>query len=159
MLREATRNDAAEMARIQNESIRERAVEAYTEEQIDALAPPESGEEVVEHAFREGVHAVVAERDDEVVGFGVVDLDERVLAACFVDPEYADNGVGTAITEELEQVAAEEGAEKLWTPASLNAVGFYEKMGYETVEEIDAGEGDDTVDVEIPSKRMEKRLG
>ncbi len=158
MLREATRDDAAEMARIQNESIRERAAETYTEEQIDALAPPESGEEVVEHAFGEGVHAVVAERDGEVVGFGVVDLNAEVLAACFVAPEDADDGVGTVIAEELERVAADEGIEKLWTPASLNAVGFYEKMGYETVEEIDAGEHDDTVDVEIPSKRMEKRL-
>ena len=64
-------------------------------------------------------------------------------------------GIGRTIVEELETIARQEGVEELIVPASLNAVGFYETLGFEKQREIDTS-GPDTP--EIPSVELTKQL-
>ncbi|AUX09291.1 GNAT family acetyltransferase [Halalkaliarchaeum desulfuricum] len=156
-LREASPEDATAMARIQSESLRENADEHYTDEQLAHLAPAEPGAEAIpEDEFTDdSCRPIIAELDGKIVGWGSVHLDENVLAATFVDPDYKRQGVGRTIVEELETIARREGVEVLIVPASLNAVGFYETLGYEKQREIDAS-GPDTP--EIPSIELAKQL-
>ena len=156
-LRDASPEDAGEMARIQSRALRAEGREHYTGEQLDRLAPPDPGAETIPDAeFTDDErHAVVAEKDGNVVGWGSVHLEEGVLAATFVDPDHAGSGIGRAIVEELETAARAAGLETLVVPASLNAVGFYETLGFDRQGEIDVGGPDDPG---IPAVELTKRL-
>lgn len=156
-LREASPEDAADMARIQSESLRQNAREEYTEEQLDCLAPSDPDlntipdVEFVENSCR----PIVAEKDGSVVGWGSIHLNENTLAATFVDPDHTGEGIGQAIVEKLEKIAQKEGLEWLIVPASLNAVGFYGRLGFERQQQIDAGTPNTP---EIPSIELKKEL-
>lgn len=156
-LREASREDAAAMARIQSASLRERASEHYTDDQLARLAPSEPAAEAIPDTefADDSCCPIVAETDDTVLGWGSVHLDEGVLAATFVDPDSTGRGIGRAIVERLETIAREEGIERLTVPASLNAAGFYETLGFDRRREIDASGPDDT---DIPAIELVKEL-
>ncbi len=53
------------------------------------------------------------------------------LRACYVAPEAARKGVGSALVLELEQVAREQGMAYLELDSSLTAEPFYVAHGYE----------------------------
>ena len=74
---------------------------------------------------------VVAEMDDTVVGFGQLNLGTGEIKAVYVSPDQAGNGVGTTVLNALESTARAAGIERLRLNASLNSVGFYERMGYQ----------------------------
>lgn len=74
---------------------------------------------------------LVAERPDgTVIGFGQLDTGEGVIEAVYVDPDHARRGVGRAIVSELERAARIAGVATLVLDASLNALPFYEALGY-----------------------------
>jgi GNAT superfamily N-acetyltransferase len=103
---------------------------------------------------------LVAERDGQVAGFGEwadsEDGDETVgeVVACYVHPDHANQGVGTALLERLHAELREAGYDRAALTASLNAVAFYERQGYEVVERFDL----EPHDVEFPVARMEREL-
>lgn len=156
-LRAASREDASAMARLQSESLRRNARDHYTDEQLVQLAPPDPDADAIPDAefSDESRRPIVVERDGMIVGWGSVHLDANVLAATFVDPEYSGRGIGRAIVEELESIARREGIQRLVVPASLNAVGFYQALGFEKRGVRDAG-GPETS--EIPSVKLTKKL-
>lgn len=51
-------------------------------------------------------------------------------------PEYRGKGLGAAVIAELEQYAAERGVRKISLSAQLRAKGFYEKLGYTSLDDI-----------------------
>jgi len=97
--------------------------------------------------------------------FGLFDGDELV-ATVTVIPMAADHakirqtavafahqgrGLGRSIMTQLEAALAARGFASLSLHARSTAVGFYEKLGYETV-------GDEFIEVTIPHRKMVKRL-
>lgn len=156
-IREASQTDAGEMARIQTEALRRRARDHYTDDQLRHLAPPDPDADAIPEAeFTDDTHhAIVAEETGDIVGWGSIHLDRQTLAATFVDPESVGSGIGRAIVDRLETVARDAGIEEITVPASVNAVGFYERLGYETQREIDAGTPETP---EIPGVEMTKQL-
>ena len=98
---------------------------------------------------------LVAEREGTVVGFGQAHHGRAEVEACYVHPDHAGRGVGSALLAGLEGRLAGTGAEAVDLVASLNAVGFYEGAGYDRVEATTV-EGRDGV--ELPCVRMEKQL-
>lgn len=98
----------------------------------------------------------VAEADGEVVGFAELDAAEAAVEEVYVHPDHAREGVGTALLDRVAAAAEERGLDGLSVTASLNAVPFYEAVGYrqvdETVEKI-AG------DVAFPCAVLETELG
>ncbi|ELY89964.1 N-acetyltransferase GCN5 [Natrialba taiwanensis DSM 12281] len=98
---------------------------------------------------------IVAEQDGLSVGYGSLDIDKGLLAATFVDPSVARQGIGRTIAEELQSIAQDNGIHLLKTYASLNAAGFYEQLGFQKQDCVDVG-GESGPD--IPSVLMEKQL-
>ena len=147
-LRSATTADDHAMAAVHREAIRgigsgEDRVDEYTADELDAWASAQDSER---YPFEdESQYLAVAEReeaecdprrseadaDSRVVGFVGVDLGAGVLETLYVRPEAAGEGVGTTLLDHAERVAREDGHDELLTGASLNAVGFYERHGYD----------------------------
>ncbi|WP_255150964.1 GNAT family N-acetyltransferase [Halorarius halobius] len=91
------------------------------------------------------------ERRGAVAGFGHLAIEERAVHAVYVHPDHARAGVGSALLAELEGFARGQGIEALSLQSSLNAVGFYERSGYERVEDGESPGG-------LPVIEMRKRL-
>ncbi len=78
---------------------------------------------------------LVAQSDDEVVGFAHVRLSQKAIKGLYIKPGFEGKGFGKALLREIEKMARESGVEKLELNATLNAVGFYEAMGYRKIED------------------------
>ena len=110
--------------------------------------------------------------EDDLLGeadqlhFGLFDDDQ--LAACVtaialtadhakirqtaVAVAYQRLGLGRRMMAQIEAALAARGIVSLSLHARSTAVGFYQKLGYETV-------GDEFIEVSIPHRKMAKRLG
>ncbi|MFC7235409.1 GNAT family N-acetyltransferase [Halosegnis marinus] len=88
--------------------------------------------------------------DAGVLGFGEVVPDEREVRAVYVRPDRERGGVGSAILAHLEGYAAGAGCSELTLQSSLNAVGFYERAGYERV-----GEGESPGGIAVVEMRKD----
>lgn len=99
------------------------------------------------------VTMLVAEVEDSVAGFGAADLEEGTVVADYVHPDYQDRGVGTALLTRLETALTEAGHDVVRLTASLNAVSFYDRRGYEIVERTTLDEAE--VEFEVVKMRRE----
>ncbi|WP_436923344.1 GNAT family N-acetyltransferase [Halosimplex amylolyticum] len=147
------------------------AIEAFGPEAYDERAVAAWADRGDDHSL-EGLHDpdtywVVAERENEsesgpggnppVAGFGRLDAAgaEGEVVAVYVHPDYARSGVGSAVLSNLEGYARGTGLTELALIASLNAVGFYERLGYERTRAVthETSHG-----VELDCVEMRKRL-
>jgi putative acetyltransferase len=172
-VRPATSADALAVFALHVASIRALGPEGYEPEQVRAWARKDHGPEgypIEDDAH----HFVVAEREvnpsggasppgthnREVVGFGdlVPDAEDAdaggEVRAVYVHPEHAGRGVGSALLAELEGYARGAGVGSLELSASINAVGFYERSGYERVREDTYDTGGAELDVVVFRKRL-----
>ncbi|XYJ09677.1 GNAT family N-acetyltransferase [Telluria sp. B2] len=79
-----------------------------------------------------GVAALEAGR---MLGYAVLDAASGEVDAVFVEPAAQGRGVGAMLLEALEQMALRAGRERLFLSASLNAVPFYRRAGFQAVRE------------------------
>ena len=156
-IRPAEVADTEAILSLHQASIRQLAGGAYSPTQIDSWARKPDGTRPYEVSIRDDSrHVVVGERDGDLAGWGRLDENDGEVSAMYVHPDFAREGVGSAILDHLEGVAREGGIERLHLWASLNAVPFYESAGYaalgETLHETSGG-------VVIECVEMEKELG
>jgi len=127
------------------EAYDERAVAAWADRGDDhslaGLDDPDTYWVVAEHDPEPDSRDTDADVDTPpVAGFGRLDVTEAEaegeVVAVYVHPDCARRGVGSAILANLEGYARGRGLAKLTLTASLNAVGFYERVGYERVREV-----------------------
>ena len=125
----------------------------YSEEQVRAWAPDEIDSVIWAKRYDTRL-AWVAEIDTCVVGF--VELEARGhVDMMYVHPAHQRRGIATALLAELEGKAREEGADRLFTEASITARPFFERRGFVVI-------APQTVmlrDQPFVNFRMEKRLG
>ena len=81
-------------------------------------------------------HFYVVEESNEIVGCGAIgpyydSLTESSLFSIFVDSKYQGMGYGKKIVETLEQDEYFKRAKRIEIPASMSAIPFYRKFGYE----------------------------
>ena len=127
-IRRATQQDCPSIARVHTGAVAAIATDLYTPEELKAWAIPRSPESYAESIRDKEFY--VAEDDDGIVGFGVLNQASSVVEAVFVSPEVTRRGVGLMVLEWLEQRARALGLESLSLNASLNAVPFYRRAGY-----------------------------
>jgi putative acetyltransferase len=158
-VRPATPEDAPAVFALHVASIRTLGPEGYDPDQVRAWARKDHGPEGYP-IDEEGHHFVVAEREGEVAGFGDLVPDseevdaEADIRAVYVHPEHAGRGVGSTILAELEGYARGTGVGSIGITASLNAVGFYERAGYERLREASYDTGGTELDVVVFRKGL-----
>ncbi|CAN5881138.1 hypothetical protein BH11BAC4_BH11BAC4_11150 [soil metagenome] len=76
--------------------------------------------------------AWVCEIETRVVGFAYVDLKENNIWALFVQPEYAEKGIGKKLHNVMLEWYFKISKEKLWlgTAPNTRAEKFYRKQGW-----------------------------
>ena len=137
-VRPARPDDAPDILALHIESIRALGPAAYDDAQVAAWAEKDGAEKdgpdqyPIEEA---GHHLVVAESNDGLVGYGHLVPDEQEVRAVYVHPDHVRERIGSTLLAHLEGYALGRGLDRLQLWASLNAVGFYERMGYRPTEE------------------------
>jgi putative acetyltransferase len=119
---------------IHTKAIHGLAAKHYPLDVIQAWAGTATDERV-RHFMKnaDGEIRLIADLDGEPVGLGVLVVEHSELRACYVVPEAARKGVGSAIVREIERLAKQEGLNRLELRASINAEGFYHSLGYESL--------------------------
>lgn len=162
-VRPATLGDARDVLDLHVASIRAFGPEAYDDEEVEAWASTDDSDGSGYPILEDGHYFVVAERgarndpgsEDNIAGFGHLVVPDREVTAVYVHPDHAGAGVGSALLAALEGFARGRGLAELQLVASLNAVGFYERAGYERV---GATTHETTGGVELDCVEMAKRL-
>ncbi|TFG27813.1 MAG: GNAT family N-acetyltransferase [Promethearchaeota archaeon] len=70
----------------------------------------------------------VAIENSKIIGTITIIYD--YIGTVFVNPEQHFKGIGTKLMESIENLAKERKIKKLRLESSINAVNFYEKLGY-----------------------------
>jgi putative acetyltransferase len=110
------------------QSIEELATEDYTEDQRLAwIARAEDAEAFADRL--EAMVTIIVQVDGEYLGFASL-KDNTVLDMLYVHPYATGRGVGTALVDALERLAAARGAEKITVEASDTAQPFFAGRGY-----------------------------
>ena len=146
--------DAAALAAVFEQAVREIASRDYSPSQIAAWIGDEPRESRFRQKMADGRRCWVAVDDqDRVTAF--VDLEpDGHIDVLFADPAVAGRGVTGALLDVLEQAARESGLSRLYVEASEPARRFFLKQGFAEIARRDfrlAG-------VPIHNFRMEKRL-
>lgn len=115
---------------------------------LDTLYDPEFLREAL--TDHNQVLFVVAERDDQVVGFASAQqtfADEVEVYTLFVHPNHQRDGVGTELLDSVATSARDAGVERLRAgvlSGNHDARAFFETHGFERVETVHTTVGDDT---------------
>ena len=126
--------DAIETAQMIAETLMISNRKDYSREYIERTIASHSAEIISERA-KEG-HMYVVCDDSRIIGCGAIagywgSVTESILLTIFVLPEYQSKGVGKRIIQTLEQDEFFLRAKRIEVPASITAVEFYKKMGYD----------------------------
>ena len=151
-LRRFTENDAEKVSTLIIRTEKITNSKDYSEEWINALEKRAQPSDILERAA--WTHFYVVEDNDTIIGCGAIgpywgSKTESSLFTIFVLPEYQGKGIGRKIVETLELDEYYLRANRIEVAASITAVNFYRKLGY------DYKNGDDRPDEE-QNYRLEK---
>ena|SRR5262252_3737953 len=123
--------DIPAVAALFTETVRTVNARDYTAEQVEAWAPRPPDVAAWARSFA-GRTALVVEVAGEIAGFG--DLAAGgYLDRLYVRGDLQRRGAASALAEALEAQAAREGATEVVADASITALPFFERRGYETL--------------------------
>jgi GNAT superfamily N-acetyltransferase len=80
-----------------------------------------------------GGGVIAEDAEGALLGYGVIDLAGNEIDALFVDPDCGGRGIGLTLMQAMEALA--DPARPLVLSASLNAVPFYQRCGFEALRE------------------------
>ena len=126
--------DAKEMAQVIARTLEVSNSRDYSKENIEANIASHSAEIISERAKYRHVYVVCD--NSRIIGCGAIaeywgSITESILLSIFVLPEYQGKGIGKQIIQTLEQDEYFVRAKRIEIPASITAVEFYKKMGYD----------------------------
>lgn len=151
-IREFRAGDEEALRRIFVRAIRETASKDYSDEQVRTWAPDQWDREVWGKRLQ-GIAPFVAEEEGEAVAYADVQ-PEGYIDQFFVSPDVGRRGVGSALMRRIHEKAEELRLESLWSNVSITARPFFEKWGFEVVEQQSVHIGD----VAFTNFRMRKSL-
>ncbi|MBW4563505.1 MAG: GNAT family N-acetyltransferase [Mojavia pulchra JT2-VF2] len=125
--------DAAQIAQLFHETVREINIRDYSSNQVKAWAPDNiyfrDWAELGSEQF-----TYVADDDGVIAGFGELELSGHIN--CFYcHKNYQRMGIGSKIYSAIEAKAYELGINHLYTEASITAKSFFLHMGFQIINE------------------------
>lgn len=152
-IRRARQEDREAIWRVHGSAIRGTCAGHYSREVVETwagrLRPEKYAEAIDRYDF------FVAEEGGVVVGFGELGREAGEVQGLYVSADAGGRGVGRKLLSTLEELARAHGLESLRLTATLNAVAFYERAGFELLARLSTTL---SPGVERASVRMSKRL-
>ncbi len=140
MIRPFTAEDAPAVSALIGRTLRTSNRKDYPAEYLERIASQLSPEYLVKmSAYR---HTYLYCEEGRILGVGAIGPywdreDESSLFTIFVDPACQGRGIGRAIVRALEADEYALRARRIEIPASITALGFYQKLGYDFKEGSD----------------------
>lgn len=84
----------------------------------------------------------VAEEGEHIVGFSMADLEESMIWALFLLPDWEGRGIGRALLQQAVDWLWSQGCKSIWltTAPGSRAEGFYAHLGWAATGLTDKGE-------------------
>jgi putative acetyltransferase len=120
--------DAATLAALFRTSVDELAADDYDDAQREAWTSEVDDEEAF-GARLAGELTIVALVEGEIAGFASL-RDNKIFDMVYVRPEMARRGIGSALADAIEKLAAARGTKTLSVDASDSARDFFAARGY-----------------------------
>ena len=138
-IRRFMEKDAAEVSELLATTLRTTNIKDYSLEYIENVIKTHQPQNILERSS--WTHFYVVCDDEKIVGCGAIGpywgkTDESSLFTIFVLPEYQGKGIGRNIIQTLEHDEYFLRAKRIEIPASVTAVPFYRKMGYNYINGI-----------------------
>lgn len=130
IIRAFAASDAEAWLEVHRSAVRVLAASDYSQEVIDAWAPPITPRMIEQMQRGASATRIVAELSGELAGIAELALENSELRACYVSPDFARGGIGKALVAELEALARRAGATSLSLASSVSAELFYRHLGY-----------------------------
>lgn len=131
-VRQMRSEDAHAYLHVHRAAVRKIAAKDYSPSVIEQWAPLPITAKAIEEVRtnRESEIRILAEIKGEIVGMAAIILAKNELRACYVAPDAARKGVGSALVHEIEQIAQKHGLTWLELDASVTSEPFYTALGY-----------------------------
>ena len=134
--------DTAALQDVFAASIEELTQDDYNDDQ--RLAWIEQAEDAAEFAKRLGdATTLIVHEGGAAIGFASLTKDNKTLDMLYVHPHHSRQGVGSALCDAMEKIAAARGSEALSVDASETAVLFFEARGYAPIQRNSVPVGDE----------------
>ncbi|WP_071131230.1 GNAT family N-acetyltransferase [Enterococcus timonensis] len=130
LLRRYTTADCTEMAELFYQTVHSVNAKDYTKEQLNAWATGAIDLNQWNQSFLNHF-TLVAVKNNKIVGFGDID-DTGYLDRLYVDKDFQNQGIATAICAELEKSIP---TGPITTHASITAKLFFQRRGYRVIKE------------------------
>lgn len=139
-IRRFKNEDAVELSNVIIETVKISNSKDYPPQYVEMNVSSHSPEALIERA--KNSHMYVACDKSKIIGCGAIaeyygSKTESILLTVFVLPNYQGKGIGKKIIDTLEKDEYFTRATRIEIPASITAVEFYKKMGYDYKNGID----------------------
>jgi len=129
-IRRACVGDIDEVYSLIYESVSELCRQHYSQDKIDSFID-NLPSKILYYKWLTDKIMIVCCEGQSIVGFGQFDPSEAFVDAIFVGPKHVGKGIGTKMMHYLEEVAQQLKKTEIAINASVNAIKFYEKCGYQ----------------------------
>lgn len=123
--------DAAEISALVIRSLRESNAGDYPSDHIEMLVSGLSPEGMLERMS--GRTTFVAILDGSIIG--TAGLGDARVHTVFIHPRHQGEGIGAALLNAVEALGRVKAFKTLTVRSSITAEGFYQRLGYRSVEE------------------------
>ena len=131
-IREAEYGDAPAISALIRKCLRQTLAAHYSQAHIDQQYEVWS-EAHIRRLMQWPERCMLVATRNEIVGTACLFKDS--VRKLFVDPNFEGKGIGRCLMGRIEQVAIGRGLAMLTVQSSVNAAGFYRKLGYRFVGE------------------------
>lgn len=167
-IRKAVEKDKDDIYRVHTKAIQKTCSSHYSPHEVEVWVKRQNPGRYLEF-LRQGDIVIAEDQDERVLGFGHAipdtilkqEMEEQgksraiQIKGLFVDPEHHRKGAGRSLMNHLEKTASELGAKSLTVHATLNAVEFYRKCGFDPLEFVEHRVSDE---VRLQCRKMIKKL-
>lgn len=151
-IRQATQGDLDAIIQLFRQTIEVVNAKDYSDEQIavwkSGAAKKEKWlEKISEQYF------LLAEIDNMLAGFGSI-TDEGYLDFMYVSKDHQRKGIASGIFNSLQKFAIDSGIDKIVSDVSITAKSFFERKGFELIQEQQV----EIDGIKLKNYKMQKRL-
>lgn len=133
LVRDFAPDDAEYLSRLIIRNLRRVNIRDYSSEAIEALVPFYTPDKLIQKSRNQRI--IVCTDSNDLVGTASLDGDR--VRNVFVHVDMHGRGIGRLLMSEIESFAQENDLRRIYLHSGLSAQGFYEKLGFATVERIE----------------------